>query len=167
MVRLSRHFGIKENVIIGGLVLLILSMSRFMKFSMLNYHQGLRISDVWGEGHFGASRGSRKHKGLDFKIKSGDPVYAPFPCKVIRHGFPYSDDSSYRLIEVQGIAGYRDYTAKIMYVIDLPAIGSQFEAKQKICNADDLSRRYDVHMTNHVHFELYANGKLINPEIYF
>lgn len=167
MVYIPRHTRIKENLIIGGIVLLILSISRFMKFSMLNYKQGLRGCDAWGCGHFNAPRGEKKHRGLDFKIAVGDSVYAPFPCKVIRHGHPYSDDLTFRLIEIQGLDGYSDYTAKIMYVKDLPKVGSQFSAKSKLCVADDLSRRYESGMTNHVHFELYAKGVLINPEIYF
>ncbi|MGX1930203.1 hypothetical protein [Flagellimonas sp. 2504JD4-2] len=138
-----------------------------MRFSMLNFKQGLRLCDAWGCGHFGANRSHGKHKGMDFKIVPDGAVYAPFPCKVIRHGFPYSDDLSYRLIEVRGLDGYEDYTAKLMYVKDLPVVGSTFDEKEKMCVADDLSRKFDERMVNHVHFELYANGELVNPEIYF
>lgn len=167
MVHLSRHTGIKENLILTGIILLLMSMSRFMKFSMLNYKQGLRGCDAWGCGNYNAPRGNHKHKGLDFKIAPNGVVYAPFPCKVIRHGFPYSDDYSFKLIEIQGLDGYKDYTAKLMYVKDLPELGTIFKEKQEICKADDLSRRYDSKMTNHVHFELYAKGVLLNPEIFF
>lgn len=166
MVHLSRHIGTKEKVVGGLLLLLIFYLSRFMKFSMLNFGSSLRGCDAWGCGSFGASRGGHKHRGLDFKVEPDENIHAPFPCEVIRHGYPYPD-KSYRLIEIRGLDGYRDYTAKIMYVKDLPAVGSTFLDKQVICKADHISKRYDSQMVNHVHFELYAKGKLINPEIFF
>lgn len=164
---MARYIGAKESLIVSVITLLVLLLSRFMRFSAINYKQGLRGCDAWGCGDFGASRGNRKHKGLDFFIPKGNPVYAPFPCEVIRLGYPYADDLSYRLVEVQGIGGYSDYKAKIMYVTNLPAVGTVFHEKQQICVADDLARKYDARMTNHVHFELYANGELVNPEIFF
>ncbi len=144
-----------------------MSFTRLMRFSAINFKQGLRGCDPWGCGNFGASRGGHTHKGIDFSIPEGGAVYAPFPCKVIRHGWPYANDSRYRLIEIQGVGGYSQYTAKLMYVKDLPAVGSVFHEKQKMCVADNISQKYDSRMTNHVHFELYQNGQLLNPEIFF
>lgn len=164
---MARHFREKDGLIVGALILLILSISRFMRFFSVNGSGKLRDCDFWGCGHFHAPRGNRKHNGLDFSIDALDAVYAPFPCKVIRHGYPYSDDLSYKLLEIKGVGGYSDYSAKIMYVKDLPNLGDIFKEGQKMCVADDLVRRYDSKMINHVHFELYIKGKLVNPENYF
>uniref|UniRef100_A0A665VKK5 Myeloid protein 1-like n=1 Tax=Echeneis naucrates TaxID=173247 RepID=A0A665VKK5_ECHNA len=37
-----------------------------------------RTSDMWGSGHYGASRGDRIHKGVDIRCEDGDDVLAPF-----------------------------------------------------------------------------------------
>ncbi len=167
MVYMARHTGKQKGFIIGIVLLLIYLIYRYMRFSAINYKQGLRGCDAWGCGSFGSSRGSLSHRGLDFDIPHGGDVFAPFPCKVVRHGYPYSDDLSFRLIEVVGIGAYKEYRAKLMYVTELPPVGSVFHEKQKMCVADNITRRYDDRMVNHVHFELYANDELVNPEIFF
>ncbi|XP_049420202.1 leukocyte cell-derived chemotaxin-2-like [Epinephelus fuscoguttatus] len=43
-----------------------------------------RTSDTWGHGHYGASRETRQHKGLDIVCQDGSVVYAPFD--VTLHG---------------------------------------------------------------------------------
>ncbi len=138
-----------------------------MRFTLLNFKRAFRECDAWGCGHFGASRGTHTHRGLDFAVEPNENIYAPFPCKVIRHGYPYANDLEYRLIEIQGTGAYKDYKAKLMYVKDLPEVGSLFNEKDVICKADNISKKYSSSMVNHVHFELYAKGSLINPEIFF
>ncbi|TXK00410.1 M23 family metallopeptidase [Flagellimonas aequoris] len=167
MVHLSGHTRTKEKLILGVLVFMILAIFRIMKFFALNGTGKIRLCDAWGCGHFNAPRGDHKHKGIDFDIPFGSVVYAPFPCKVVRLGFPYSDDTSYRLVEIQGTGNYSDYKAKIMYVKDLPSVGETFKEGQKLCIADDITKRYSSTMTNHVHFELYAKDELLNPEPFF
>ncbi|GEM_PF-780037 len=166
-VYMARYIGKKDGLIIGCLVLSILMLSRFMRFTLLNYKKAFRGCDPWGCGSFGSSRGSHSHRGLDFAVEPNENIYAPFPCKVVRHGYPYAGDYEYRLIEIQGTGGYSDYKAKIMYIKDFPAVGSVFNEKEVLCKADDITKKYSSSMTNHVHFELYAKGSLINPEIFF
>ncbi|XP_078100873.1 leukocyte cell-derived chemotaxin-2-like [Sander vitreus] len=43
-----------------------------------------RTSDRHGQGHYGAGRGTREHKGLDIVCRDGSTVYAPFD--VTLHG---------------------------------------------------------------------------------
>ncbi|XP_029312244.1 leukocyte cell-derived chemotaxin-2-like [Cottoperca gobio] len=43
-----------------------------------------RVTDIWGNGKYGASRGSRGHEGLDIVCSDGSIVYAPFD--VTLHG---------------------------------------------------------------------------------
>ncbi|WP_176465503.1 M23 family metallopeptidase [Croceivirga radicis] len=133
-----------------------------MKFTLLNKIKAFRGCDNWGCGSFGASRGEHKHKGIDFAMAENDVVLAPFPCEIIRHGYAYSD-LSYKLIEIRGLRSYSDYTAKIMYIKDFAPVGTIINEGQKIALADNIAARYSTTMTNHVHFELYLRGKLIDP----
>jgi len=43
----------------------------------------IRKKDKWGQGHFGAPRGSRKHNGIDITTQLGTPVLSPIERKVI------------------------------------------------------------------------------------
>ncbi|MEQ8220322.1 MAG: hypothetical protein RH981_18955 [Arenibacter sp.] len=138
-------------------------MSKLLKFSAINQDGKIRDCDGFGCGHFGASRGTRTHKGLDFAFAVGGAVLAPFPCKVTRHGYPYADDLTYRLVECVGLGAYSDYRFKVMYVKELPTIGREFKEGEILCKADDISSKYGSSMTNHVHFELYIKNELVNP----
>ncbi|XP_038591639.1 leukocyte cell-derived chemotaxin-2-like [Micropterus salmoides] len=58
-----------------------------VKFGQLcsgNSANSRRTSDSWGEGRYGAGRGSRTHQGLDIVCSDGSTVYAPFD--VTLHG---------------------------------------------------------------------------------
>ena len=45
---------------------------------MLTIEPPLRGQDQWGAGHFGASRGSRTHRGVDFAAAPGGDVELEF-----------------------------------------------------------------------------------------
>jgi len=137
------------------------------KFSSINSDNKFRDCDAWGCGNFGAKRGTKSHKGLDFKVYENQPIKAPFDCEIIRNGYPYSDNLKYRLIEIRGLGSFSQYTAKIMYVKIIHSIGAIVKKGDTVCNADNISEKFDNRMINHVHFELYKNGKLINPEPFF
>ncbi|KAM6964531.1 leukocyte cell-derived chemotaxin-2-like [Tautogolabrus adspersus] len=50
-----------------------------------------RISDSWGQGRYGAPRGSRTHKGLDIVCEDGSVVYAPFDVTLGGRVIVYTD----------------------------------------------------------------------------
>ena len=54
-----------------------------------------------GDGSFGASRGSRLHTGRDYAAKPGTDIMCPCDGVVSRIGQCYSDDPTYRLVEIQ------------------------------------------------------------------
>ncbi|XP_059191868.1 myeloid protein 1-like isoform X2 [Centropristis striata] len=56
-----------------------------------NPSNSIRTSDVWGEGHYGAPRGTREHKGLDIECNDGSVVYAPFDVTINRSLSVFSD----------------------------------------------------------------------------
>lgn len=121
----------------------------------------VRISDPWGDGTFMASRGTRRHRGIDLVTVAGQDVYAPFDCVVGRHGYAYAD-LSYRLVEIRA-TGDLTYTAKIMYVTDMVPVGTKVKRGEVLAKAADITARFDARMINHIHFELYQHGKVIDP----
>uniref|UniRef100_A0A665VKM7 Myeloid protein 1-like n=1 Tax=Echeneis naucrates TaxID=173247 RepID=A0A665VKM7_ECHNA len=54
------------------------SLCLFGQFCRGNPSNEKRTSDMWGSGHYGASRGDRIHKGVDIRCEDGDDVLAPF-----------------------------------------------------------------------------------------
>ncbi|XP_054483058.1 leukocyte cell-derived chemotaxin-2-like [Anoplopoma fimbria] len=68
-------------------LLAVLCVCDGVKFGQLcsgNSANTRRTSDSWGQGHYGARRGTREHKGLDVVCRDGSTVYAPFD--VTLHG---------------------------------------------------------------------------------
>ncbi|XP_029383045.1 leukocyte cell-derived chemotaxin-2-like [Echeneis naucrates] len=63
---------------------------RFGQFCRGNPSNEKRTSDMWGSGHYGASRGDRIHKGVDIRCEDGDDVFAPFDVTVDRKLKVYS-----------------------------------------------------------------------------
>jgi len=51
-----------------------------------------RMTDSWGSGWFKASRGTRKHQGIDFGAYPGMPVISVCSGTFTKFGFPYSQD---------------------------------------------------------------------------
>ena len=149
------------------IILIFYYLFKPMKFAPINKNNDLRNCDALGCGHFGASRTHGTHKGLDFKFTEFENVLAPFDCKIVRYGYPYANDLQYKLVEVQGIGKYKDYKAKLMYIKPIYDIGQIVLKTDTICYADDISKKHGSSMINHVHFELYKNNKLINPETFF
>lgn len=127
----------------------------------------LRGIDGGGNGSFGASRGTRTHKGLDVLAKKGDIVKAPFDCVINRLGFVYSGDYNYKLIEVTGTNVYKDYKCKIMYsVTNFSPSKKEFKQGEKIGVAQDIAKKY-TSVKNHLHYEIYnPKGVLVNPQIF-
>lgn len=136
-------------------------------FTPINSYNNVRDCDPLGCGYFGASRGDRSHQGIDFIVTENQSIRAPFDCKVLRYGYPYTDDSSYRLVEIQGTGKESAYTAKVMYIKPTLPVGATVKKGAALCKADSLARKFGPTMTPHVHFELRYNGLLIDPTAYF
>lgn len=143
------------------------SKSESNKFFAINTDNQFRNCDAFGCGYYGASRGKRTHKGIDFKVNEDEPIKAPFDCTIVRYGYPYENDNLQRLVEIKGFGNYSDYTAKIMYIKPIHAIGTLINKGSTVCFAGNIKNKYGNSMINHVHFELYKNGILINPEPFF
>jgi len=101
---------------------------------------GIR-NDRWGKGHFGASRGSRKHFGVDYLGMPDQWVVAPEAGKVIGTGLPYGDGGPWDCyIRFQGASGA---IYKLFYCAPLPGIESQEVLEgQTIGQLLDVSAKY-------------------------
>jgi len=54
----------------------------------------IRSRDSFGEGHYGAARGSRLHEGVDIEVPPNSSVLAPMALEVIERRLPYSNDGA-------------------------------------------------------------------------
>lgn len=116
-------------------------------------------SDSAGEGHYGASRGSRTHKGIDYLCEPGAPVFAPCSGKVTKHGYPYPD-LSYHYIQITD--GDRDH--RLFYCYPLIEVGEYVTEGQIVAEAEDITARYPGQgMQPHIHYEVKEGGEYINP----
>lgn len=113
-----------------------------------------RGTDRWGQGHFGAPRGDRKHEGVDYEMPVGSAVLALTAGRVTRTGYAYADDMSYRYVEVTDQHKYR---LRYFYVAPTVKIADNVLPGDPLGRLQDLGRRY-VGITPHVHFEVYEPG---------
>lgn len=116
--------------------------------------QEARGHDAYGAGAFGARRdgGSRRHEGVDFVARAGQPVAAPISGFVTKIGFAYADDPSLRFVEVTNPA--LRYAARVFYVNPTVQVGDAVQVGRPIGRARSLQRKYPGGMTDHVHLEI-------------
>lgn len=122
-------------------------------------------NDRAGSGHYGASRGTRKHTGVDFYVAPGSIVLAPESGEMEHYGYAYRGDTNWRIVNFKGNSGrlYRFfYTVQCGY-----KRGDRVERGQPIAMVQDIRKRYpeESDMQPHVHVEvLDGNGVRLNPE---
>ena len=122
---------------------------------------GPRGKDAYGSGAFGASRGGRGHSGVDYVASAGQRVFAPIGGVVTRVGHPYSDDASFRYVEITN--PQIGYKARVMYVGPQVREGERVALGEEIGRAQTLQQRYPRGITDHVHLEIARlNGAAIN-----
>ncbi len=119
----------------------------------------LRGKDPTGNGWYGAKRGIRKHKGVDYISNVGDPVYACITGRV-RIGNVYKTTREFKLIEISGV----EYRVKQMYVTPLVNNKDIVREGEIIGYSQNISEYHGGKMKNHVHVSLWKNGLLTDPE---
>lgn len=151
--------------IAGATLITLLLMGTSKAFGNITQNQKARGCDAggWGCGSFGASRGTRKHNGLDIITTPGQTIYSPISGKVTRFPYPYSGDFNYTGIEIVNST----YKVKIFYVKPKVVLDAQVKQGQEIATAQNISAKYSPQMTNHAHIEVYKkqdnNWILIDP----
>lgn len=132
--------------------------------------KGIRV-DLGGDGHYGAKRGKKKHRGLDFLCEPGQKVLSPLDSKFARIALPYEDDLQWSgVLLVCGAVA-----VKIFYLLpDVSLQGTWVQQGQVIGIAQDIREKYrpkdpgkPFHMRPHIHLELSIDGKRVNPEPFF
>lgn len=136
----------------------------------------VREHDGFGEGHYGASRGSRKHSGIDV-VTWCDLVRAPFKGTILREARPYNKTKS---IEKQNMRGLlfesHDKSIRLkMFYVSCSHIGAEFYKGDTIGIQQTLQIAYPPsdtkEMTDHIHVEVYEKRKhkwiRVNPTKYF
>ena len=120
-----------------------------------------RVADSYGQGHFGASRGSRTHKGIDFVCHPGTRVCAPSGGKVTKLGYPYGDDLSFRYVQITDDDGYNH---RLFYVQPSVQVGDFIVKGAVVGEVQSLDNRYKG-ITEHCHYEIKdKDGNVIDPD---
>jgi len=118
-----------------------------------------RGADAHGSGEWGASRGSRVHRGVDFSCFAGTKICSPVNGECTKLGYPYSDDLSFRYVEVTDES---DKQHRFFYLSPIVAVGDSILIYQPIGEVQDLERRYPG-ITPHCHYEIKRDGNYLNP----
>ena len=129
----------------------------------------IRGQDKWGSGAFGASRGKRKHNGVDFICTPGQSVWFPFDVGYMtRIARPYSK-GDYLGCEIHAEDKGSFYVCKLFYFIpNATAIIEETKLHKGVVigKAQDISEKYPG-MIRHIHLQVshaYHETKWFNPE---
>ena len=133
--------------------------------------KGIR-NDSGGLGHYGASRGDRSHKGLDFKTDEGQDIASLIHGKARNFIGASSKKPMVQIYPNANSLGIKEI--QILYVDKLHNV-KDFQwyemkgASTVLGTAADLSKLgYPENVTDHVHVQfLNSSGKKVNPQSFF
>jgi len=152
-------------IIILIVIFILTSFTRMNKLKKPVDKFEIRGCDKSGCGHYLADRGHRKHLGIDVITTKGQIIKSPI-TGVLRRLYPYTT--------APNITGYAikkgKLEVKIFYVNWLNSLenGTLVKEGETIGTAQDIAGFYkDSNMTNHIHVEVWENGKNMDPTPYF
>ncbi len=137
-------------------------------YPITSQYQRMR-NDSQGDGFFGASRGNRSHHGIDILVTAGSAVYCPIEGVMLRMAYPYGTargNDQWEGCVIVGVGDYRGYEVKIFYMRPF-VIGDYLFPGDIIGVAQDISRKYNPSMMDHLHVEVRRDGMLIDPATLF
>ncbi len=126
----------------------------------------IRGTDSYGEGHHGASRGSRVHDGTDYNSRPGQHVKAPLSGKVTKISKPYSSGIDAMVlsgVEIEASDGTKCWVWYMQPSVNI--VGTVVKAGSSIMGiAKTLKNRYKNGITDHVHVRIHTRfGIKVNP----
>ena len=126
----------------------------------------VRGTDSYGEGHHGASRGTRTHDGTDYTSTAGQQVKAPLSGVVTKISKPYSSGIDALVlsgVEIVASDGTKCWVWYMQPSVDI--VGSIVKAGASVIGiAKTLKNRYPNGITDHIHIRIHSrNGLKINP----
>lgn len=120
------------------------------------YELEYRGCDEYGCGHYLASRGTRKHVGVDL-VCTNKPINSIVDGVVTKVGWAYSDPKKSRLRYVEVKKG--EYFYRTLYLNPNVSSGDHVSKDTVIGHSESLQEFYP-RMKDHVHLEIF---KLKNP----
>ena len=136
-------------------------MTKTYEQMRLLIQQENRKCDSFGCGFFGASRGKRKHTGLDLIIEPEENVFSPIDGKITKVGYCYNDDLSFRYVEITN----SKFVIRVLYVDPLVDVGDWVKSGDYLGYGQSLQKRYEG-ITDHIHVEIKIGGVFVDPELY-
>jgi hypothetical protein len=133
--------------------------------------------DEWGNGQFGARRGTKKHDGVDLIVTPGQPIFSMISGAVEKYEQCYLHDSRWRGVQIANT----QLRVELWYMDprNTVAVDEFVNAGQMIGVAQDISVKYPPtkkiphDMTPHIHvrvtlraFTTIANGRYVSFEQY-
>jgi len=120
-----------------------------------------RQTDSQGSGHYGASRGSRVHNGIDIACYPKSVVLSHVAGTVTKIGYPYADKLEFRYVEITDESSLRH---RFFYVDPLVKVGWPVKVGDQLGMTQELP--YSG-ITQHVHYEIKNNeGNFLDPNDY-
>ena len=122
----------------------------------------VRGTDPMGNGAYGAPRGEREHKGTDYLGVPGQTVLWVCDGKVVKIGYPYSDDLRFRYVAFKTSEGHY---VRQMYVNpdEWAVVGNEIIVGREAGTLQALHGRYPQ-IKNHCHIDIKLDGQFIDPE---
>jgi murein DD-endopeptidase MepM/ murein hydrolase activator NlpD len=126
----------------------------------------IRGLDSWGNGEYGAPRGTHTHQGIDIACYKDSKVLSVCSGKVTKIGYPYNPTSPLkghlRYVQITDINGY---DVRYFYVQPLVNLGALVEEGQVLGVTQGLENVYPG-ITDHFHFEVKHSGITVDPNLY-
>ena len=118
-----------------------------------------RRTDQQGSGHYGASRGQRKHNGVDYACYPDSIVLSNVNGIVTKLGYPYASDLSYRYVQITcietGLSHRYFYVEPAVNKGDHIKIGDAIGASQELHYSG---------IVQHIHYEIKdSDGNYVDP----
>jgi hypothetical protein len=133
--------------------------------------------DEWGQGYFGAKRGSKQHNGVDLVVSPGQPICSMIDGVVEKYEQCYTADPRWTGIQIANT----QVRVELWYMNarNTVAVNEHVSAGQRIGVAQNISEKYPPtekiphDMTPHIHvrvtlrsFTTLANGRWVSFEQY-